>query len=83
MTTPSERTRNLLQCGAFLRELQLDPDQSEEVRREAQRLLRHYPTLSDVKALATGEVHYSVAPLLTNKIDPEWFRGYPAGPHRE
>ena len=53
MTMPNERTRSVLQTKAFLLELQ-DPTKSagvlEEVRREANRLLRHYPGPWDLKA---------------------------------
>ena len=48
MTTPRERTRALPQTKEFLREL-LDTDKTpgvpEEIRRQAEFLLRHYPGL--------------------------------------
>ena len=55
MTMPSERTRNLLQAGAFLKELAANQAVPKTVRQEAYRLLRHYPTISDVEAIAGHE----------------------------
>lgn len=46
MTTPDERTRSIVQTREFLRAL-CDSEQTsgvpDDVRREARRLLRHYP----------------------------------------
>lgn len=55
MTMPSERTRNVLQAGAFLRQLAASQAVPKEVRQEAYRLLRHYPTVSDIEAIAEHE----------------------------
>ena len=55
MTMPSERTRNVLQAGAFLRQLAASQAVPKEVRQEAHRLLRHYPTVSDIEAIAEHE----------------------------
>lgn len=52
MTTPHERTRAVLETRAFLAELMdssMHPDMPEVVRLEARRLLRHYPSASDMK----------------------------------
>ena len=46
MTMPDERTRAVMQTKAFLLELQnttKSPGVPENIRREAHRLLRHYP----------------------------------------
>jgi hypothetical protein len=43
MTTPRERTLAVLQARKFLRQLGARTDVPEDVRREADRLLRHYP----------------------------------------
>jgi hypothetical protein len=46
MTTPDERTRSVMQTRLFLEELCTGARTSgvpEEIRREARRLLRHYP----------------------------------------
>jgi predicted protein tyrosine phosphatase len=59
VTTQDERTRNLLQAGAFLKELQADASLPESVRNEARRLLRHYPTVADIQLLAKVEKRMS------------------------
>ncbi|UOV05435.1 hypothetical protein MUU75_01510 [Pseudoxanthomonas mexicana] len=90
MTRPDERTRNLLQAGAFLKELAGNRTLPTTVQQEAYRLLRHYPTLSDVEAIAQHEERLRdltqsafVRPYLTSQIEPDWFRSYPKGPHRD
>lgn len=90
MTLPDERTRNLLQAGAFLKELAGSRAVPKALRQEAHRLLRHYPTLSDVEAIAQHEERLRdltqsafVRPYLTSQIEQDWFRGYTRGPHRE
>ena len=89
MTMPAERTRNVLQAGAFLRELAASQAVPKSVREEAYRLLRHYPTVSDIEAIAQHEERLReltqsafVRPYLTSQIDPDWFRSCPLGPHR-
>lgn len=52
MTMPAERTRAILQTRQFLQSLSTGDWETElpvEVRREAQRLLRHFPSASDVE----------------------------------
>ncbi len=90
MTLPDERTRNVLQAGAFLKELAANKAVPKEVRQEAYRLLRHYPTVSDIEAIAQREeelwqLTQSILrrPYLSSRIEAEWFRSYPMGPHRE
>ena len=90
MTLPDERTRNVLQAGAFLKELAASKAVPKEVRQEAFRLLRHYPTVSDIEAIAQHEERLRaltqsafVRPYLTSQIESDWFRSYPKGPHRE
>ncbi|MEA9773494.1 BPSL0761 family protein [Xanthomonas campestris pv. raphani] len=90
MTLPDERTRNILQAGAFLKELAGNKAVPQEVRQEAYRLLRHYPTLSDIEVIAQREEElYQLAPsifhrpYLTSNIEDEWFRSYPKGPHKD
>ena len=89
MTMPAERTRNVLQTGAFLRELAASMAVPKSIREEAYRLLRHYPTVSDIEAIAQHEERLQeltqsafVGPYLTSQIEPDWFRGYSLGPHR-
>lgn len=86
---PAERTRNVLQAGAFLRELAASKAVPKSIREEAYRLLRHYPTVSDIEAIAQHEERLQdltqsafVRPYLTSQIDPDWFRGCLLGPHR-
>jgi hypothetical protein len=81
MTTPDERTRNLLQAGAFLKELQEDKTVPEEVRQEAHRLLRHYPTVYEVRMLAELEKHTTRVFYLTPDIEKGWFSSYRFGAH--
>lgn len=81
MTTPDERTRTLVQAGAFLVELAFDRTLPLNVRREAARLARHYPTTSDIRytglMMARPRPIY-MAPLIS-EINPEWTAGYKHG----
>lgn len=88
MTMPVERTRNLIQAGAFLRELSADMALPKAIRTEAYRLLRHFPSISDVEAIALNEqrlIELTRSPLVRNYLvtsfDPDWIRGYTRGPH--
>lgn len=49
MTMPDERTRAVMQARQFLEEVAVETELPAKVRREAQRLLRHYPRLSDME----------------------------------
>ena len=54
MTIPTERTRSVLQTKDFLERL-LGTDKAEvpeSIRVEARRLLRHYPSASDLRLAA-------------------------------
>lgn len=44
MTTNAERSRTVLQTKVFLEELAKRSDLPEDVKQEAQRLLRHFPS---------------------------------------
>lgn len=83
MTTPHERTRNLLQAGALLRELEADKRLPQAIRNEAHRLLRHYPTYSNVSLLARIEQRFMGSNILTTEIDRDWWKGYQFGVHTE
>lgn len=64
MTTPTERTRAVIQTADFLGRLlypHLTPRVPKAVREEARALLRHYPTVYDMGRL--GEVFDPTAPL--------------------
>lgn len=54
MTTPAERTRNVIQARRFLEGVSHDGRIPPDVRQEARRLLRHYPLDSEV--LMAGEI---------------------------
>ncbi|MGR4875903.1 BPSL0761 family protein [Pseudoxanthomonas sp. LARHCG66] len=85
---PVERTRHLIQAGAFLRDLSANMDVPKDIRAEAYRLLRHFPSVSDVQAIAANEAKLlEVASslfypnLLVTEFDPAWVSSYKHGPH--
>jgi len=73
MTMPHERSRAIVQTKEFLEELSRDASQSEEVRRAAIYLLRHYPSRSEV--LLQGRIQeglaakYGYQPFLGSKLE--------------
>lgn len=73
MTMPHERSRAIVQTQEFLEQLSRDACQSEEVRRAAIHLLRHYPSKSEV--LLQGRIQeglavkYGYQPFLSSKLD--------------
>jgi len=75
MTTPTERTRNLVQAGAFLKEIRADASLPALLRNEADRLLRHYPTIAELREVAAS------CSMLTPAFDPDWLRGNRFGAH--
>ncbi|WP_295968062.1 BPSL0761 family protein [uncultured Xanthomonas sp.] len=75
MTTPEESTRNLYQAGAFLVELALDERLPVEVRREAARLTRHYPTPGCALAVIPSDIGHFLP-----QLDPGWVESYRYGP---
>ena len=81
MTTPDERRRTLAQVGAFLKELRSNDDLSDQVRREAHRLLRHYPTLYEIEQLAKATTGLWGGSPLGAEHDPDWLSGFPKGGH--
>ena len=52
MTTADERTRTILQTSEFLEELMAQRELPDDVRREARRLLRHYPGRQELWAIS-------------------------------
>jgi hypothetical protein len=54
MTMPVERARSVVQAREFLQELMHSTDVPESVRREARRLLRHYPSDGDLRLAASA-----------------------------
>lgn len=81
MTMPDERTLSLLQTGCFLKELRADESLPERVRHEADRLLRHYPTVSEFRLLAKIEASFMGSELLTPDFSTSWLQSYRFGPH--
>lgn len=75
MTMPDERTRSLLQVGAFLEELGKDSSVPLAIREEAYRLMRHYPPVSTLRLLACLDATYG-SNILTQNIDPAWLTEY-------
>lgn len=73
MTTPDERTRSLLQAGAFLNELSRDTSVPVEIREEAYRLIRHYPPASMLRLLASLD---GGSNILAQDIKSSWFAEY-------
>jgi hypothetical protein len=73
MTMPHERSRAIVQAREFLEQLSRDACQSEDVRRSAIHLLRHYPSKSEV--LLQGRIHeglaakYGYQPFLGSKLE--------------
>ena len=83
MTTPDERRRTLVQVGAFLKELRGNQSFPGPLRQEAHRLLRHYPTLSEIDQLAEATVREWGGSLLSDAHDPDWLRLYPKGGYEQ
>lgn len=64
MTMPHERTRALVQTGEWLEELSRDSSISEEMRRSARFLARHYPRKWEILAHGNFLEHYAPEPSL-------------------
>lgn len=71
MTTPDERTRNLIQVIAFLKALEEMEELPPDVRFEATRLARHYPTVGDIRHIA-AQCATTGASILSKDFDPAW-----------
>lgn len=55
MTMPNERTLTVIQTADFLRELARAGDLPARIRDEAKRLLRHFPSADEIRALGKFE----------------------------
>ncbi|HEL3748262.1 MULTISPECIES: BPSL0761 family protein [Stenotrophomonas] len=84
MTTPQDRTRHLVQAGAFLIELADNAGLPMDIRAEAHRLLRHYPTVSEIRMMAQLENNTAIfkVPLIADAFEREWVDRYTRGAHR-
>lgn len=72
MTMPSERTRSLIQTRDFLVEICSDDAVSESFRTQARRLLRHYPSSTEILLAGKLEDRRTdrlTAPFLSSKIE--------------
>jgi len=73
MTMPHERSRAIVQAQEFLELLSHDVSQSEEIRKVATHLLRHYPSKDEV--LLQGRIQeglaakYGYPPFLSSKLE--------------
>lgn len=73
MTMPHERSRAIVRTQEFLEQLSRDGSQSEDVRRSATHLLRHYPSKGEV--LLQGRIQeglavkYGFPPFLSSKLE--------------
>lgn len=84
----ANRTNSTSHPGGCVRDLAANMALPRQVRTEAYRLLRHFPSVSDVEAIAANEAHLQEVTksplrpnLLVTEFDPEWLRGYLHGPH--
>jgi hypothetical protein len=57
MTMPHERTRSVIQTRDFLVELSRNTSLPERIRRDAEFLLRHFPTRGDMVTAGRIEEH--------------------------
>ena len=54
MTMPDERARALRWAGEFIRELMAAGELSDKRKREAQVILRHYPSAAEIASQTRG-----------------------------
>ena len=75
MTTPHERSRALVWAGAFFIEIARDERLPVDVRQQAVRIARHFPTIEQIGHLA-ATVNSSTSPfrigLENPSANPEW-----------
>lgn len=83
MTMPNERTRALVWAGGFLIELARDTRLPEDVRAQAVRIARHFPTVEQLGHLA-ATIEASTSPfglgLSHPDENPEWAEQCRHGP---
>ena len=65
MTRPVERTISVIAARRFLYNLLNNEDTNAEIKRQAQTLLRHYPSAREVMQLARKEEHLRTLMKLT------------------
>ena len=83
MTMAGERSRTVMLTGALLKNLGANQDLPDAIRIEAHRLLRHYPSVSDIELTATfvpaNGGRWPQNPF-DSPADPNWWLGYRFGP---
>ncbi|MGY1426540.1 BPSL0761 family protein [Lysobacter sp. A289] len=80
MSTPNERSLCVVQTRRFLQSLRSDDTLPEPVRQESHRLLRHYPTATDIQTEALLQEKGMRGMCFDPEIDPGWWREYLYGP---
>ncbi|WP_455231654.1 BPSL0761 family protein [Geopseudomonas aromaticivorans] len=68
MSLPHERTRSVIQTESFLVELSRNMALPEELRLEAKRLLRHYPSAEQI--MRVGHMEQSLQALERDSLLP-------------
>lgn len=68
MTLPHERTRAVIKCEEFLRQLALDTGLPQDIRDRAHHLLRHYPSAAQITGIGRLEELLTNAPLNVERM---------------
>lgn len=74
MTMPTERTRALLFALDFLKEVlnkEKNPTIPDDIRRQAEVVLRHYPSKFEIRLIAEHESRHTQDTLGGNYLDPK------------
>ena len=72
MTMSDERTRAVLQGGAFLIQIARDKSLPLQLRRQAVMIARHFPTTEDVSAIARSHVSPLFGSYFADPSEVEW-----------
>jgi len=80
MSTPDERTLCVVQTRRFLQSLESDDSLPEPVRRESNRLLRHYPDYNEIHLESLCQEKGMPGMWFDPEIDPSWWQDHPRGP---
>lgn len=69
MTMPNERARALRWAGEFIQDLAASGELSEERKREAQAILRHYPSAAEIRSQSAATKQDFAGPWLAAEQD--------------
>ena len=69
MTMPNERARALRWAGEFIQDIAASGELSEERKREAQAILRHYPSAAEIRSQAAAGKQDFAGPWLSSGQD--------------